>query len=117
MVVNRQQKWPLFFMSLIPLLLLGIYLYKNVLPYHFSPQWQPTAMSLNNTGKYDHAHEEGIFLGQKVRSSDISRETKKQTFVLGEADTAKRIEVDLTNQKSLCIRGKQQNYGIYGFDW
>lgn len=83
----------------------GLYLYQNVLPYHFSPQWQPTPEELSQGNVYDRAQETGEFLGQTVRSYEIP-EPKKTATVLGQSDgTNKRIEVDLTSQKVYAYEG------------
>ncbi|MEK7166650.1 MAG: L,D-transpeptidase [Patescibacteria group bacterium] len=87
---------------------LGAYLYKNVLPYHFSPQWQPTPDELNQGKIYDRAEEKGEFLGQTVSSYEIP-EPKKLASVLGQNDgTNKRIEVDLTNQRVYAYEGDKK---------
>ena len=91
--------------ALFPLLFIGLFLYKNVLPYHLTYQWQPTTTNLNSIGKYDRDDEEGIYLGNKVRSSDITQRAAIQNEVLGEKDSVKRIEVDLSNQRVYAYEG------------
>jgi lipoprotein-anchoring transpeptidase ErfK/SrfK len=105
---KKQNKLRYLYLAIIPLLLFGVYLYKNILPYKFPAQWEPTAQTLNTTGKYDYSDEEGVFLGQKVRSHDIPEETIKPVAVLGENNSEKRIEVDLTNQRVYAYEGEKK---------
>jgi lipoprotein-anchoring transpeptidase ErfK/SrfK len=86
----------------VVLIVLGVLLLKNVLPYHLSPQWAPTAANLNNSGNYDHVGEEGVFQGKKVKSHYIP---EIDPPILGENSQNKRIEVDLTNQRVYAIEG------------
>ncbi len=102
---KKQSKRRYFLLSVLPVLIIGVYLYKNVLPYKFPAQWQPTPQTLNTTGLYDHSDEEGVFLGKKVRSSDISGKETAPIAVLGENNAEKRIEVDLTNQRTYAYEG------------
>lgn len=81
----------------------GVYLYTNVLPYHFSAQnpIDPNTLS----GTYDKTQEKGVFHGQDVLSYYIPEPTKLAQ-VLGSAnDAVKRIEVDLTNQRVYAFEG------------
>ncbi len=89
---------------------LTIYAYFNVLPYHFSPQWQPTQAELERGGIYDRTEENGEYLGQPVTSYEIPEPKKLAALsVLGQSDGAnKRIEVDLTNQRIYAYEGNQK---------
>lgn len=89
------------------LILLGIYLYIYILPYHFSPQRHFPNGDLS--GKYDLAHIEGTWHNQKVLSYLIP-EPKNLAMVLGETSSNKRIEVDLTNQKLYAFEGDKKVY-------
>lgn len=102
---KKQNKWRYLYLGIIPILLLGFYVYRNVLPYKFPAQWQPTTSTLNTTGEYDYSDVEGVFLGKKVRSSEIPPKKVEALAVLGENDSEKRIEVDLTNQKVYAFEG------------
>jgi len=64
----------------------------------------PTAI----TGEYDVTNEKGVFNGQTVVSRPFQR--SRLATVLGESDTPKRIEVDLTNQKIYAYEGDQKVY-------
>lgn len=103
---KRGNKWRYLYLGIVSALLLGFYVYRNVLPYKFPAQWQPTATTLNTTGQYDYSDEEGVFLGKKVRSSDIPKKEAKPLAVLGENNADKRVEVDLTNQRVYAYEGK-----------
>jgi len=61
------------------------------------------------TGEYDKTEETGTFLGEKVASSEVVTKDEKIS-VLGESNTNKRIEVDLTNQKVYAYEGDQKVY-------
>lgn len=99
-----QRHFPLMIAALA--LVVGFFCYKNVLPYHFSPQWQPTDLTLNTSGAYDASDEIGVFHGQVVRSREIARSSDAASVVLGDNDaTNKRVEVDLANQRVYAFEG------------
>jgi len=98
----------------ILLLIIGIYLYQNVLPYKLSAQ---TPINLDKlTGEYDRIEETGVYLGQNVSSYFIPEPNLpagrqgKLAQVLGTDSSNKRIEVDLTNQKLYAFEGDQKVY-------
>ncbi len=84
------------------LLVFGVYLYRNVLPYYLSPQKDLDYDTL--TGVYDSRDEQGVFLGQTVYSQQLSPNAYLAQ-VLGETTASKRIEVDLTNQHLYAYEG------------
>lgn len=91
-----------------------------VLAYQFPNQWKPTAENLNTSGQYDPSDEDGVFLGQKVHSIDVSTNTAPDSKVLGDTDTGfKHIEVDLTNQKVYAFEGdtKVMDFTISSGKW
>ncbi|HCM37237.1 MAG: hypothetical protein UV61_C0024G0016 [Candidatus Gottesmanbacteria bacterium GW2011_GWB1_43_11] len=86
----------------------GAYLYFSVLPYHFSPQYQPTKEDLELGGVYDKSKEHGTWHGQNTLSYYIP-EPRKLAQVLGDTNgAAKRIEVDLTNQHVYAFEGDKK---------
>lgn len=88
--------------------IMGVFLYKNVLPYHFSHQWEANSGNLNTTGAYDSKEEKGVFLGKEVKSQDISETAMARSSILGETDASnKRIEVDLANQRVYAFEGNK----------
>lgn len=88
----------------------GLYLYHNVLPYHFSEQKPVQTEDL--TGAYDYQHEQGTFHGQTALSYLIP-EVTRYTSVLGENSSNKRIEVDLTTQHLYAFEGDQKVYDFF----
>ncbi len=93
---------------LLPLFIIavGVYLYTNVLPYHFSDQ-KPLEME-NLTGIYDKSAERGVFHNQEVVSQFIPDKKEQLAQVLGESNGNKRIEVDLTNQRMYAFEGDKK---------
>ena len=90
-----------FFVALASII--GVYVWFNVLPYHFSPQDPVTETGISQA--YDRTDEVGEFLGKRVESYYIP-EAPEVAKVLGNSDGAnKRIEVDLTNQKVYAFEG------------
>lgn len=90
------------------------------LAYQFPNQWKPTAENLNVSGEYDPSHEDGVFLGKKVHSTDVSTNTAPDPNVLGDTDSGfKHIEVDLTNQKVYAFEGdtKVMEFTISSGKW
>lgn len=88
---------------LIALAIFGFYLYRDVLPYHFSPQDPITLSDIDQA--YDSNDQVGEFHGRRVESYYIP-ESKQLAQVLGDNDGAgKRIEVDLTNQRVYAFEG------------
>lgn len=89
-------------------ILAAIHLYKNILPYYFSPQ--ATLIPENLIGYNTKAAERGEFHGQEVYSYFIP-EPVKLASVLGTNDGGnKRIEVDLTNQRVYAFEGDRKVY-------
>lgn len=100
----------------VSLLVVGQYLYTQVLPYHLSPQGEFS--SADNTGEYDSRQQQGEFLGTQV--SSVLVETEKSSQVLGLADeigtgieAEKHIEVDLTNQKLYAVQDGERLAEFY----
>lgn len=62
------------------------------------------------TGEFDPSQLAGTFLGQSVWSPPEASYTHPPTQVLGDSDTPKRIEVDLTSQKLYAYEGDQKVY-------
>lgn len=85
----------------------GFYLYYSVLPYQFPNQWEPGSESFLSSGEYDSNNEDGEFLGNKVKSAYVDDLPLASTDsnVLGDHDSEKRIEVDLTNQMVYAYEG------------
>lgn len=91
------------------LVISSAYLYFGVLPYQFSPQDEVLTERLEQKD-YDRAEEKGVWHGQDVASYYIP-EAQKIAQVLGNTDgAAKRIEVDLTNQKVYAFEGDKKVY-------
>ena len=88
--------------------LAAIYFYKNILPYHFSPQERLTPEKL--TGFFDSTHQKGVFHGQEVYSYEIPKPDKLIAQILGDTTSNKRIEVDLTNQHLYAFEGDKKVY-------
>lgn len=63
------------------------------------------------TGDYDYQNIEGLYLGQKVKSSEVFLEPTEDVRVLGVSDN-KRIEVDLSSQRLYAYEG---NNLVYNF--
>lgn len=61
------------------------------------------------TGEYNNLEENGVFHKSAVLSSEITDRNLK-TRVLGESNSSKRIEVDLTNQKLYAFEDNQKIY-------
>ena len=118
-IKKKRNKKLLFFYAILPILAVGLYVYKNVLPYHFSPQWKVTPENINPTGEYDSQEENGVFLGKKVRSYQAPDSLALPQAVLGESSEPKRIEVDLANQKVYAIEGetKKMEFLISSGKW
>ena len=105
---------PIYFALLFAVLvfsIFGSYLYRSVLPFEFTNQWEATENALNSTGEYDKNNETGEFLGHVVKSKDL---TSDETFladnpsnqVLGDSESDdKRIEVDLSKQMVYAYEG------------
>lgn len=94
-----------FLFSVLAFFILGIYSYTNLLPYYFSPQWEPTESEVMKENHYDENDQVGYFLGKKVQSSKGEEVNVPRVDVLGESNQQKRIEVDLTNQKVYAFEG------------
>lgn len=105
---KKKKKSKLILFYAVASIIFGIFLYKNVLPYHFSSQWEVTNENLNKTGEYDASEEEGVYLEQKVRSYEVPDSLALPKAVLGESNEPKRIEVDLTNQKVYAMEGNRK---------
>lgn len=90
------------------LILSSVYLYFGVLPYHFSGQDPLTPEKLAQSGVYDKTDTHGTWHGQDVISYYIP-ELPKIAQVLGDTNgAAKRIEVDLTNQRVYAFEGDKK---------
>ncbi len=106
--------------TILLILLAGGYIWRSVLPYYLSAQWQPTNDNLNLTGAYDPTHLQGEFMGRLVRSVQLPQVTPPKTAVLGETDPSnKRIEVDLAQQKVFAYEGdaKVMEFTISSGKW
>jgi hypothetical protein len=72
----------------------------------------------NLTGEYNSLEEDGVFLGEKVSSSETIK-AAQMANVLGESSGNKRIEVDLTNQRLYAFENDQKifNFLISSGKW
>ncbi len=90
-------------------LIFGVYAYFNILPYHFSAQ-DPLVSEKLQQKEYDKSEEKGVWHGIDVASYYIP-ESLKIAQILGNSDgAAKRIEVDLTNQRVYAFEGDKKVY-------
>ena len=91
----------------IVVLLLGVFIGKDILPYAASPQTQIDEKTL--TGLYDPTFENGEFHEHTVVSSFLPSHFAFAN-VLGSSSEEKRIEVDLTNQRLYAFEGGRKVY-------
>lgn len=63
------------------------------------------------TGDYDYQNTQGLYLGEKVKSSEVSFEPDEGNRVLGVSNN-KRIEVDLTSQRLYAYEGDNLIYNF-----
>jgi lipoprotein-anchoring transpeptidase ErfK/SrfK len=83
---------------------LGVFVGLAILPYHFSPQKMINPEELS--GRFDRADVSGQFHSKTVVSELADSTTK--TSVLGSSTSAKKIEVNLTNQRLYAL----ENNGV-----
>lgn len=64
----------------------------------------------NLTGEFNPSLTQGFFNNQPIVPPPLTQEKKVDQTILGETDSPKRIEVDLTNQRLYAIEGNQKIY-------
>jgi len=96
-----------------------VYFYQNALPARFPNQYQPKETDILNDS-YDSDDTIGTWHGAKANSVKLVDLPVNQK-VLGQTNSSKRIEVDLTNQRLYAFENGQKIYdfvissGLY--DW
>lgn len=106
MQITKQVK---LFTFVLVALFLSFYVYKNVLPYSFPLQYEPTQAEVEQNATYNANDQTGIWHGEQVTSSYFP-DSPKSANVLGANTEKKRIEVDLTNQRVYAYEGDTKVY-------
>lgn len=108
---GKMRKSAAVFLSTVAVLLfLKLVLTSGWLAAQFSPQATVDPQTLS--GEFDPKESQAVFNNRSIPLPPLLAEIRPPPAVLGETDAAKRIEIDLTNQRLYAFEGARQIYNF-----